>query len=193
MVRSTRELMTLFEIAEREGTGKSSHGYCPFYETLLAQYIDRECTLLEMGIGSGASLKTWRQWLPKSKIVGLEQDEPTCERCKSDDYEVVLGNQSNVKDLQRLVQGRFFDIIIDDAGHDRNEQLVAFHFLFDHVYPGGWYIIEDVDTGNENESVILEVTRPISTVAISQGESKIKQMHIFGHKRGSCILFLNKR
>ena len=100
--------MTLFEIAEREGTDKSSHGYCPFYETLLAQYIDRECTLLEMGIGSGASLKTWRQWLPKSKIVGLEQDEPTCERCKSDDYEVVLGNQSNVKDLQRLVQGRFF-------------------------------------------------------------------------------------
>ena len=191
--------MSLYDFAMEYGTDKSSHGYCPFYELLLSEYIDKECTLVEMGIGGGGSLSMWKRWLPKSKIIGFERDSNTCERArestpfKGGDMEIVEGDQSKIEDLEKLVQGRFFDIIVDDAGHDRNEQLVAFHFLFDHVYPGGWYIIEDLDADDRNESIILEVTRPISTVSITQGESKIKELHVFGHKRGSCILFLRKR
>lgn len=185
--------MSLYDFANEYGTDKSSHGYCPLYEKFLSGYIDKECTLLEMGIGGGGSLKMWRRWLQKSKVIGLDQDENTVKRVESSDYEAITGNQSNIDDLRKLVQGRFFDIIIDDAGHNSNEQLVAFHFLFDHVYPGGWYVIEDVDIDNNNESVTLEVTRPLSIVSIVQGESKIRQIFLSADKRGDGILFLQKR
>ncbi len=185
--------MSLYDFAMEYGTDKSSHGYCPHYEKFLSEYIDKECTLLEMGIADGKSLKMWRRWLPKSKVVGFDQDEGCKGRAASSDYEIVIGRQENTDDLRKLVQGRFFDIIIDDAGHNMNEQLVAFHFLFDHVYPGGWYVIEDVDVDHNNESIPLEVTRPVSIVSIVQGESKIKELHLIVKNRGSCILFMQKR
>lgn len=187
--------MSLYDFAMEYGTDKSSHGYCPLYEQLLSSYIEKECTLMEMGIGGGGSLKMWRRWLPKSKVIGFERDENTCQRAieASNDYEVVQGDQSCLEDLRKVAKGRFFDIIVDDAGHNANEQLVAFHYLFDHVYPGGWYIIEDIDVDNSQDNVTLEVTRPISIVSVIQAESKFREVHIYSEHRGSCILFLRKR
>ncbi len=36
--------------------------------------------------------------------------------------------------------------MIDDGGHRVREQQISFNFLFDHVKPGGIYIIEDLHT-----------------------------------------------
>lgn len=187
--------MSLYDIAKEFGTDKSSHGYCPHYEQILFKYIDRECTLVELGIAQGKSLLMWKQWLPKANIIGFDSDNGACNTAKELGFESVFGHQQNHDDLRNLVEGRMFDIIIDDAGHNMNEQLVAFRFLFDYVIPGGWYAIEDLEVTNQNDndSVPLEVTRPISTVAIIQGESKIRELHLFGDSRGDGILFLRKR
>jgi hypothetical protein len=46
--------------------------------------------------------------------------------------------------------GSDFDVILDDGGHAMNMQQISFGFLFKHVKPGGYYVIEDVHTSLPN-------------------------------------------
>lgn len=46
--------------------------YFPAYEALLQKYVDREVTIVEVGIFNGGSLFMWRKFFgPKAKLSGL--------------------------------------------------------------------------------------------------------------------------
>ena len=42
--------------------------------------------------------------------------------------------------------GSDIHVLIDDGGHTMEQQQVSLGFLFKHVRPGGYYVIEDVHT-----------------------------------------------
>ncbi len=44
------------------------------------------------------------------------------------------------------VTGSDFHVLVDDGGHTMEQQQVSLGFLFKHVRPGGYYVIEDVHT-----------------------------------------------
>ena len=44
------------------------------------------------------------------------------------------------------VAGSDIHVLIDDGGHTMEQQQVSLGFLFKHVRPGGYYVIEDVHT-----------------------------------------------
>ena len=50
---------TLTAIAEKHKTDKVSHGYTPIYEQYLAPLRAKPVTILEIGVKSGASVRTW--------------------------------------------------------------------------------------------------------------------------------------
>jgi hypothetical protein len=177
--------MSLYDFAMEYGTDKSSHGYCPHYEQLLSEYIDKECTLLEMGIGGGGSLRMWREWLPSSDIVGFDCDSGKCDKAKSLGFEVTCGDQSIVDDLSHI-RGDF-NIIVDDAGHDNEAQKVAFKFLWPKLLQGGWYIIEDLQKAN------ISNHDPNSIEAVAKSEPDVKEVHHICASGGSAILFLKKK
>ena len=51
------------------GTDKNDwHGYCDYYEESLAQYKDKEVSILELGTNYGCSAILWHDFLSKSKL-----------------------------------------------------------------------------------------------------------------------------
>lgn len=140
-------MVTLQQLAEKYGTDKAQHGYCPFYEKHLPPR-DAKIKLLEIGVKEGASLKMWAEWFPNAEIWGLDLFEEHKEEdirgellsfnSPPGNYVLKQGNQVDWRVLEEL-RKREFDIIIDDGSHNARDQMITFFGLFN----GKQYYIED--------------------------------------------------
>ena len=64
---------------------------------------------------------------------------------------VIISDQMDKNTLEAHFDGILFDIVIDDGGHASWQHQKSFEFLWDHVKPGGFYIIEDLATCHMRE------------------------------------------
>ena len=71
-----------------------------------------------------------------------------CSKMDSDRIKTFQGDQGNKDSIQSMVDkfGSDFDIILDDGSHWVSHQQISFGVLFQHLKPGGYYIIEDLHT-----------------------------------------------
>jgi len=132
-------------LADKYGTDKGPkiHNYTPFYNQHLCRIKESVKKILEIGILEGKSLKMWRDYFCNSVIHGLDiYKMPNF----GDRIRTHEANQSNRKALSDLINkiGSDFDVIIDDGGHENQQQQISFGFLFPFVKSGGFYIIEDL-------------------------------------------------
>lgn len=128
------------------GTDKISHGYLPVYKKVFDKIVNCE-KILEIGAGSGESLRLFSAIFPTATIHGIDLN--AMPQLHTDKIIVHVGNQENREDLNRIVQQtneQLFDIILDDGCHQMLHQQVSFGFLFKYVKAGGYYIIEDLHT-----------------------------------------------
>src|SRR6266436_5520710 len=74
-----RFIMTLDELGHKHGTDKSSggHAYLDWYETFFQPIRYKSFTFVEIGVGSGASIRMWRDYFPNALIVGMDIDDKT--------------------------------------------------------------------------------------------------------------------
>ena len=137
----------LLEIGNRHGTDKfGQHGYHRFYERHFAHLRDREFTLLEIGIYHGASLRTWEEYFPKARIIGVDLN-PDFAGASFEKAQAVHGDARDpafTSALSDRIGG--FDVVIDDDGHRMEDQKEAFRNLFPRVKSGGIYVVEDLST-----------------------------------------------
>ncbi len=107
---------------------------------------NRVAKVLEIGIFGGSSLYMWRDYFPNATIHGI--DVSAVDLDKSDRIETHVGDQGDRLHLQTVLEktGTDFDIIVDDGGHTMFQQQTSLGFLFPHVRPGGFYIVEDLHT-----------------------------------------------
>lgn len=148
--------MTLTEIANKYGTDKGTikkhdwegdrHHYSEVYARYLDQVSHQPLTILEIGIGSGPSLRMWYEYLPNARIYALDIDDKTM--YNNDRVQCYKGDQSNRDHLKKLMQiiGKPLDVIIDDGGHYMNQQQISLGCLFPYLDRGGLYFIEDLHT-----------------------------------------------
>ena len=84
------------------------------WERFLAPLRDQTFDLLQIGVGTGASLRTWREWFPKARLVGLDPRrlvlDPPIGGCT-----IVQGNQTDLDALQPLLRDYRFRLIVDDS------------------------------------------------------------------------------
>ena len=133
----------LDKIARDHDGGKSSryHGYAELYEKYFEHLYGVGASLLEIGIGSGASLTMWRQWFYKAKIFGI--DNTVCPEVPGTTS--LFGSQNDVPFLTGVAEKHGpFDAVIDDGSHRWSDQITAFQTLWRFVNPNGWYVIEDL-------------------------------------------------
>jgi len=128
--------VNLHEIGMKHGTDKSTyHNFMHFYE----KNINKESVkrFLEIGVFTSASIKAWREWLPKSTIVeGWDiNPSPPVSGC---DLRIV--DQLNNKQMLDNVTG-IYDVIIDDGGHTAKMMQSSMSVLFPYAK---LYIIEDL-------------------------------------------------
>lgn len=133
------------------GTDKRLHGYGPPYRRHLGPLRLRRNTVFEIGVGGnespfpGGSLRVWRDYLPRSTVVGLDLYAK----------DVRLGarvhfrqtDQSVAEDLLRVVD-EFGDpnVVIDDGSHVGDHIWTSFETLFPLLPRGALYVIEDLST-----------------------------------------------
>lgn len=130
------------------GTDKeSNHHYGNAYEWLLIKQpngrsIRNEIKLMmEVGVADGSSLRAWREVFPNALIVGM--DIHPSDKAYGERIEFHLGDQRSQADCERAAGGRLFDVIVEDATHVLENNLLTLFWLWPFVKPGGLYIVEE--------------------------------------------------
>lgn len=134
--------MNLDDVAIKCGTDKSSrgHGYMNAYQRYLEPYRHRTAVLIEIGVGSGCSLRMWREWMPQAWVFGIDIAPEVAER----DEHVFIGDQADERFLiEVLAKTGPPDIVIDDGGHMSSQMIASFRTLFPRLRAGGLYVVED--------------------------------------------------
>jgi hypothetical protein len=167
--------------------GPKHHNYTDHYRRFFRHLRFRRLTLLEIGILDGGSLRLWRRFLPRAMIVGIDLKLPDLQL---EGVEMHAGDQSDQTFLAKLVS-RYggFDIVIDDGSHIGRHIHASFDNLFPAVRPGGWYVIEDLETsywtsheGGPVGAAETGVELVKSLVDRTQDESGIRdigELHVF--------------
>jgi len=133
------------------GTDKVEHGYLPYYRSQLQSLRLRRMVVFEIGVGGyqspdpGGSLQMWRDYFPRSTIVGIDIQRKVFDFGPRVKFE--QADQSSPTDLQRVVDRHGRPTIVIDDGSHIGEHV---HASFDHLWPqlvsGGFYVIEDLAT-----------------------------------------------
>ena len=138
----------LDQLGTKYGTDKASrgHDYLNLYERFLSSFRHTANSILEVGVYNGGSLPVWRDYFPNAQIVGLDID-PDAVRFAGDRVIVEMADQSNIADLTRIATKYGpFDLILDDGSHIWDHQITTLRTMLPHVKPGGYFILEDIDT-----------------------------------------------
>jgi Methyltransferase domain len=132
------------ETVEGPGIFKWNH-YFDIYHRHFAKFRGKDVRVLEIGVYSGGSLGMWRHYFgPKSHIYGVDI-EPACGVYAADGISILIGDQAD-RGFWRKVRTELppFDVIIDDGGHDPEQQIVTLEETLPHLRPGGVYLCEDI-------------------------------------------------
>lgn len=143
----------LQQLGKQFGTDKSGYGdihtfngrsFLDVYNRYFKFLKNEKINFLELGILNGSSLKVWENYFINANIVALDI-EPSKKQYQNDKTTVYIGSQAD-EDLINQIKKDYptkFAIILDDASHLNDLTIKSFELLFDHVTPGGLYIIED--------------------------------------------------
>lgn len=132
--------------AHKEGKGiwKWNH-YFDVYERHLGKFVGRDLNLLEIGIYSGGSLDMWRAYFgPKSQMYGVDIQE-ACREYENEYTHVFIGDQAD-RGFWRSFRQQVprIDVLIDDGGHEPEQQIVTLEEMLPYLSPGGVYVCEDI-------------------------------------------------
>jgi len=87
----------------------------------------------------------WREYFGRGCHIYGVDIAPACMTYKSEGIDVFIGDQSDRsfwKKFRETVPK--IDILIDDGGHDPEQQRVTLEEVLPHIQPGGVYLCEDM-------------------------------------------------
>jgi tetratricopeptide (TPR) repeat protein len=128
-----------------EGTDKTflANDYLSHYARIFAEYKDAPINVMEIGVATGGSLRTWQKYFPRATIIGVDI-ETRCLQYAGDRMIVELGSQADEAFLKGLSDKYQPTIIIDDGSHVSDHQIISLECLFPLMPAGGIYVIEDL-------------------------------------------------
>jgi len=136
----------LDKLAIKYGTDKfgDKHKYTPYYYNLFKNRQKTVKKVLEIGAGEGASLRMWRDFFPNAMIYS--GDNNLKRLYVENRIKTFYCDQSNIKDLERLIALTGFDIdlFIDDGTHKPEDQINTCLTVMPLLKKNAIYIIEDV-------------------------------------------------
>ena len=121
----------------------TTHSYIDSYASLFKPYRDKPINLLEIGVDYGNSLALWRKYFDKAKIYGIDNRDVLQFK---DDVNVTFYDANNPVIIEKFYKDIEFDIIIDDASHEIQLQVLRVPIYLPKLRVGGIYIVEDVQS-----------------------------------------------
>jgi len=122
-----------------------THEYTLVYDNLFKNMRVKKIRLLEFGVLRGASLKLWHDAFPRGQIFGVDKNTSSWKEFTKgfDRIKVLVGMQEDTGFLDKVKRHGKFSIIIDDCGHQPDQQINLFNYMWPSLSPHGYYIIED--------------------------------------------------
>ena len=149
--RSHNDLEEYFDsVASGPGIWKWRH-YFDVYHRHLEKFRGRPVNVVEVGVYSGGSLRMWTEYFGDTcRIFGVDIEE-ACRAYERENVKIVIGDQSDRGFWRRFTsEVPPIDVVIDDGGHQVDQQVATLEELLPHLRPGGVYICEDIP-GKLNE------------------------------------------
>jgi hypothetical protein len=126
------------------GIWKWTH-YFDIYHRHFSKFIGREVHVLEIGIYSGGSLTMWKEYFGQQCYVYGVDIEEACKVYADERTKIFIGDQQDRNFWTRIKpQIPLVDILIDDGGHEPEQQIATLEEMLPHLRPGGLYLCEDV-------------------------------------------------
>ena len=120
--------------------GSSVHNYLPYYEMHLDP--DEIDTLTEIGVWTGGSLRMWSRWMPHAHIIGIDIEAANYVEPSDTPYDNVTFIHADATTVEPWPA----DVVIDDGSHHGDDQVAVWDRFWPLLNPGGWYVIEDLET-----------------------------------------------
>ena len=155
---SVQHNMTFVEIANKygaidtdKGTDKNTtHSYGPVYESIFYPIKNTTKSILEIGLASGKSLQLYSEYFTNAMIYGIDIHDNCLEDVKTiERVNMVFGDAKLPSIINHF--NRQYDVIIEDASHEFDDQVCHFKDFCEFVLLNGYYIIEDVHENNMNK------------------------------------------
>lgn len=122
-----------------------------YYENKFLNFRDKEITLAEIGVRSGASLCLWKNYFSeKAKIYGIDNLDDknihsipvNSEWISGDNVEYIIGDAYDETVRDKIIGD--IDILIDDGPHTFESHLKLLDKYISKMKRGGIIIIEDI-------------------------------------------------
>ena len=144
--------MRLDQLGIKYGTDKNSkhHNYLDIYESWIGKYRNENIVLVDAVGGyefkdkGGESLRMWADFLPLSKIIGIDLYEKEINVQKN--VKLYKCSQDNEEGLKNIFETEGLPtVFIDDFSHINELTIKTFEICFPLVKHGGIYIVEDIE------------------------------------------------
>jgi len=131
-------------ITEGPGVWKWLH-YFEVYQRHLSKFVGRAVTVVEIGVYSGGSMPMWRHYFGTNCEIHGVDIQPECKVYEAAHTTIHIGDQAD-HEFWRRFRGVVpdVDVLIDDGGHQAEQQMVSLEEMLPHLKAGGVYICEDV-------------------------------------------------
>jgi hypothetical protein len=87
----------------------------------------------------------WKEYFGHGCHIYGVDIEPACLSYKSEGIDVFIGDQTDRNFWKRFKEVvPKVDILIDDGGHDPEQQRITLEEMLPHIQPGGIYLCEDI-------------------------------------------------
>ncbi len=122
------------------GIWKWEH-YFEMYQRHFQKFVGREVHVVEVGIYSGGSLDLWKNYFgDQCKVYGVDIEE-ACRSYANETTSIFIGDQADREFWKRFRKAvPKVDILIDDGGHEPEQQIVTLEEMLPHIRNGGVYL-----------------------------------------------------
>lgn len=132
---------------DRGGNDKGGqiHTYLETYDKLFEPFRNG-CTILEIGLATGDSIRLWDKYFENSKIVGCDISivfNAVPYTGNGNALDIIQADATKPEFLE-LIKDYKFDLVVEDGDHQTASQIATFNLLKGKMNPGGIYCMEDI-------------------------------------------------
>ena len=156
-MKTLNEIYQKYTTPDGNGDKGTAHTYIDIYEELLSPYRENG-DILEIGISWGYSLRMWREYFTKGKVVGIDVElYPHISDLLTNPEYKIIHHDATIPSVLDHLNGLTFDVVVDDGSHGVEHQVASFNIISPLVKPGGIYIIEDIYDIDKDKDIFLSL------------------------------------
>ncbi|MGH3444897.1 MAG: class I SAM-dependent methyltransferase, partial [Nocardioidaceae bacterium] len=143
---SVNPLEEYFRRNDRRLVHKWLH-YFDIYHRHFERFRGRKPVVLEFGVSQGGSLQMWRNYFGRGAQIHGVDINPACKQLEQRRTRIFIGDQADRAFLRSVAdQIGPIDVVIEDGGHQFDQQIHTFEEIYPRLKADGVFLIEDLHT-----------------------------------------------